>query len=151
MGGQLANRKDDEVAEIAKAGDSSAGNVGAKKDASYTQVISSSSNEGSVRRKTGAASRMERKGNVDTKRLRSPRDGACGRCFRTTHATAECRHQVVCLRCSGVGHVVARCPMEDKRSPRRGRVHVRSKLSGKLDDSQGLIMAHRNHAEGALA
>lgn len=121
--------------------------MGAKKGASYAQVVSSSSNEGSPRRKTGSTSRMEWKGNVGTKRPRSPCDGACGRCFRTTHATAECRHQVVCLRCSCVGHVAARCPMEDRRNPRRRRVHVRSKQLGKLDNTQGLSTADRRHSE----
>lgn len=81
---------------------------------------------------------MDRNVKVGAKRPRSPCEGACGWCFRTSHATSECRHQVVCLRCSGVGHVAARCPVEDRRSLRRRRLHVRSKLARSKADSPGL-------------
>lgn len=56
-GGLPTSRKDEEVMKISTAGD-----VGAKIGVSYAQVVSSSSNEGSPRRKTGATTRMERKG-----------------------------------------------------------------------------------------
>lgn len=46
-----------------------------------------------------------------------------------THKTVDYRHQVVCLRCSCVGHMASCCPVEPKRSPRRRVTHVRSKHS----------------------
>lgn len=124
--------------EAAKDGKGKAvvGEGGSKFGFSYAQVASLSSSEkrsSSVKR--GTSLNMEKNAKMGAKRPRSPRDGACGRCFKTSHVTAECRHQVVCLRCSGVGHVAARCPMENRRSPRRRRVHVRSKLVGNLATS----------------
>lgn len=62
------------------------------------------------------------------KRPRSPNEATCGRCFRSSHKIAECRHQVVCFRCACIGHMVARCPVV--RSPNRKRIHVRSKKMG---------------------
>ncbi|KAH7681768.1 Zinc finger CCHC-type protein [Dioscorea alata] len=59
------------------------------------------------------------------KRQRSPTEATCGRCFRSSHKTAECRHQVVCLKCACVGHMAARCPVIQ--SPNRKRIHVRTK------------------------
>lgn len=59
------------------------------------------------------------------KRPRSPKVGTCGHCFRTTHKTSECWHQVVCLRCAGVGHVVAKCSIDPHRSPLKEKLHVR--------------------------
>lgn len=79
---------------------------------------------------------MERIVKIGAKRPRSPRDGACGRCFRLINATAEYRQQMVCLRCPCVGHVAARRPVEDRRSPRRKRVHVGSKMMGLNDVSK---------------
>ncbi|KAH7657856.1 Zinc finger CCHC-type protein [Dioscorea alata] len=58
-------------------------------------------------------------------RPRSLIEASCGQCFRTTHKTAECRHQVVCLRCSCVGHMAAQCT--SARSPHKRLLHVRSK------------------------
>lgn len=42
---------------------------------------------------------------IGAKRPHSPKDSRCGRCFRSSHKTAECPHQVVCLRCVCVGHM----------------------------------------------
>lgn len=61
------------------------------------------------------------------KRPRSPKSPTCDRCFRTSHSTVECRHQVVCLHCSCVEHMAARCPMEPCRSPHHKWLHIRSK------------------------
>lgn len=66
---------------------------------------------------------------MGAKRPRSPKEASCGRCFRTSHYTAECRHQVVCLSCSGVGHLAVRCKVA-KRSPPHKHFHVRSKKMG---------------------
>lgn len=77
---------------------------------------------------------IKEKPSTGTKRPRSPGEQSCGRCFRMTHKTSKCRHQVVCLRCSGVGHVVARCKLEPHRSPKRKRLHVRTKRSAELED-----------------
>lgn len=109
------------------------GDGGVKKGLSYGQVTSSSSSEmRSSKSLRGATLGGDRHAKAGNKRPRSPRDSACGRCFRTSHSTAECWHQVVCLRCSGVGHVAARCQMELQPSPRRRRVHIRSKQSGSV-------------------
>lgn len=69
------------------------------------------------------------------KRSRSPNDATCGRCFRSSHKTVECRHQIICLRCACVGHMAARCPVV--RSPKRKQLHVRSK---KLSMSESVAM-----------
>lgn len=44
----------------------------------------------------------------------------------------------MCLRCAGVGHVAVttRCKLEARRSPKRKRMHVRSKRSSELDDQK---------------
>lgn len=93
---------------------------------SFTQVVSSSlSREGSSLAKfagkgSGSASSGQNAGVkklAGSKRPRSPSDKTCGRCFRSTHKTSECCHQVVCLRCSGVGHVVVRYSVVLRRSP----------------------------------
>ncbi|KAH7659788.1 RNA helicase protein [Dioscorea alata] len=64
---------------------------------------------------------------VRSKRPRSPKSPTCGRCFRSSHKTEDCRHQIVCLRCACVGHMAAHCPVEPHRSPKHKKVHVRSK------------------------
>lgn len=67
-------------------------------------------------------------GNLSSiKRPRSPKSLTCNRCFRTSHSTVECRHQVVCLSCSCVEHMAARCPVEPCRNPHRKWLHIRSK------------------------
>lgn len=109
-----------------------------KPEASYAQVVSSPSSGDDVAGRP-SLSKLQRSVRmlqppgrsklVGSKRPRSPKEATCGRCFRTSHVTAECRHQVVCLRCSGVGHMAASCKMEMKRSPPRKRLHVRSKWS----------------------
>ncbi|KAH7659259.1 Zinc finger CCHC-type protein [Dioscorea alata] len=107
-----------------------------RQDVSYAQAVSSSSSGVSrslrldiVRSPKEKASNLPRSSVqlASSKRPRSPRDATCGRCFRNTHKTSECRHQVVCLRCDGVGHVAARCAAVLRRSPRKPRVHVRTK------------------------
>lgn len=69
------------------------------------------------------------------KRPRSPNAATCGRCFRSSYKTAECRHQVVCLRCACVGHMAVRCPVF--RSPNNKRIHVRSKKVGMTKEDDG--------------
>lgn len=72
-----------------------------KKGLSFAEVVSSSSEDfGSVK---GARVKTQNKAKslFGAKRPRSPGEMSCGRCFRTTHKTSECRHQVVCLRCGG--------------------------------------------------
>lgn len=110
----------------------------------YAQVVASSSSEdGGGTGKLGRKRRMgpspdQRAGGqqlAGSKRPRSPKDKTCGRCFRSSHKTSECRHQVVCLRCAGVGHVAARCQVALRRSPRRKRLHVRSKLQGSQEET----------------
>lgn len=65
------------------------------------------------------------------KRPRSPNEVSCGRCFRSSHRTAECHHQIVCLRCACVGHMAARCPVS--RSPnRKSFMRGRRKLAQRL-------------------
>lgn len=49
--------------------------------------------------------------------------------------TSECRHQVVCLKCSCVGPVAARCPVEPQQSPHWQRLHVSSKKMNHLEKS----------------
>lgn len=67
-----------------------------------------------------------------------PKEATCGHCFRASYSTAECRHQVVCLRCSRVGHLAARCKVV-KQSPQGKRYHVRSKkMSSNLPEQVGL-------------
>ncbi|KAH7657308.1 Zinc finger CCHC-type protein [Dioscorea alata] len=100
----------------------------------YAEVVDSSSSDGSPKSGDGARERLSKvplgkfklgDRMSGAKRPRSPTEVTCGRCFRTTHKTADCRHQVVCLKCACVGHMAARCPVI--RSPHRKRLHVRSK------------------------
>lgn len=93
---------------------------------SYAQAVSSSSSGDRIQVKTTTSKSLKCGGIklVGTNHPRSPRSSTCGRCFRTSHSTAECRHQVVCLRCSCVGHLTARCPVEIRHSPCRKRLHV---------------------------
>lgn len=114
--------------------------VGSNSGSTYAQVASSSSSlvERGQKEKWGKGLTMDRQGTVGAKRPRSPREGVCGRCFRSTHSTADCRHQVVYQRCSGVGHIKSRCLVGDRRSPRRRKVHVRSKLMGRKASSPEL-------------
>lgn len=46
-----------------------------------------------------------------------------------------------------MGHVVARCLVEDRRKPRRRKVHVRSKIMGGKLTTAGLARAEIKHAE----
>lgn len=55
------------------------------------------------------------------------------RCFRSSHTTSECRHQVVCRRCECVGHVAVNCPLDAQRSPRRKKIRVRPRVSTEAD------------------
>lgn len=101
---------------------------------SYSEAASSSSEDKrSPNRMLGDLQKKVRP-LVGAKRPRSPGEQTCGRCFRATHKTSECKHQVVCLRCNGVGHVAARCRMEVRRSPKRKRLHVRSKHQTVVED-----------------
>lgn len=101
----------------------------------FAQVVSSDSSDNDKRsaqkviigeskkrmsKESGSGSRL-----AGTKCQRSPNEASCGHCFRSTHRTADCRHQIVCLRCACVGHMAARCPVV--RSPNRKRPHVWSK------------------------
>lgn len=139
------------VAVKDRRGKAAEGDLGTKPGLSYAQVASSSSSvECGLTEKRGNNHRMDRQVTVGSKRPRSPRDGACGRCFRTSHTTVECRHQVECLRCSGVGLVAARCPVEDRRSPRRRKVHVRSKLIVRKVASPGSASVKVRHSEVEL-
>lgn len=103
---------------------------------SYAQAVSSHSSEGHCSRDSvdskgfkGAADGKHRgvARLAGSKRSRSPKDAGCGRCFRSSHSTSECRHQVVCRRYDGVGHVAARCKVVLRWGPYRSRIHVRSK------------------------
>lgn len=104
---------------------------------SFAQVVNSTSS-GDSRSSTGAgklgdSKRMSKALQsgvklTGAKRPRSPKVSSCGRCFRSTHTTADCRHQIVCMKCACVGHMAARCPIG--RSPNRKRLHVRSKKLG---------------------
>lgn len=112
---------------------------------SYAQAVSSSSSGDRIQVKT-MTSKSSKGGGiklVGAKHPRSPRSPTCGRCFRTSHLTAECRHQVVCLRCSGVGHLAARCLVETHHNPRRKRIHIRSKrmaLPERQEDSKEMVV-----------
>lgn len=85
------------------------GEIGKDSKRSYAQAASSSSS-GGIPRSQGKRiqdSMQVKIGKLQSgacisgaKRLRSPVDATCGRCFRSTHKTSECRHQVVCLRCA---------------------------------------------------
>lgn len=134
--GGADNSRDKEAAGSRSIGAGESGEGGTKRGLTYAQVASSSSEDNLSKLKKKVHLRSNSKMKTGVKRPRSPRDGACGRCFRTSHATAECRHQVVCMRCSCVGHVAARCPVEARRSPRRRRLHVRSKLVGSVAGPQ---------------
>lgn len=69
------------------------GDRGLKKGLSYAQVTSSSSLEmRSSKLLRGSTLRGEWLAKVGDKRPRSLWNGACGRCFRTSHSTAECQH-----------------------------------------------------------
>ncbi|XP_039138075.1 uncharacterized protein LOC120275526 [Dioscorea cayenensis subsp. rotundata] len=130
-GGVPASLEGSETSAKERKGKTAEGISGTRPGYTYAQAAcSSSSGELTTAGQRRNEPRMDKKVVVGAKRPRSPREGACGRCFRSSHSTADCRHQVVCLRCSGVGHVAARCPVDDRRSPRRRKVHVRSKLSG---------------------
>lgn len=83
---------------------------------SYARVTSSSSSgkrpsSKRVDRREGVAHSHNQPPLAGAKRPRSPAEKSCRRCFRTTNKTAECRHQIVCLRCACVGHMAARCPV----------------------------------------
>ncbi|KAH7690551.1 Zinc finger CCHC-type protein [Dioscorea alata] len=90
---------------------------------SYSQAVSSSS------------SGERRPPKVGLKRPRSPIEQTCGRCFRTSHKMEECRHQIVCLRCSCVGHMAARCTVDLRRSPHRRKLHVHTKRKSNVESS----------------
>lgn len=98
-----------------------------KKVMSFVEAVSSSSED--LEKLKGARYKepLKVKPFSGAKRPRSPGEQTCGRCFRTTHRTSECHHQVVCLRCAGLGHVAAKCKWEPRQSPKRKRIHVRSK------------------------
>lgn len=92
----------------------------------YAQALSSASSGERCNTKSkdrairkGATSGLEQSSAKlsETKWPRSPKEATCGRCFKTTHKTSERRHQMVCLQCSGVGHVVAKCSVEARHSP----------------------------------
>lgn len=111
---------------------------------SYSEAVSSSSGELFSRIAAQEEVKQKPKMLSGAKRPRSPTESSCGRCFRTMHKTADCRHQVVCLRCSWVGHVAAHCKAEMRRSPKKNRVHIRSKR--KLDSGDQSRMGPRvNH------
>lgn len=103
----------------------------------FAQVVSSDSSGDDkcslTRNVKGESKKRMAKENLGGPRLagvkhqRSPNEVSCGRYFRPSHRTTECRHQIVCLRCACVGHMAARCPVI--RSPNRKRLHVRSKKS----------------------
>ena len=44
----------------------------------------------------------------------SDNSDSCKRCLRTRHRAEGCQHQLTCRRCSGAGHIAAKCPL---RSP----------------------------------
>lgn len=87
-----------------------------RQDMSYVQAVGSSSS--GERRSTklldskspnGASTGWQNASSMllGSKRPHSPKEMACWWCFRPTHKTMECRHQVVCLRCACVSHVAA--------------------------------------------
>ncbi|KAH7691103.1 Zinc finger CCHC-type protein [Dioscorea alata] len=119
-----------------------------EKKMTYVQAVSSSSSDEDKGNWTTTTKPYHRKQPdrqkiTGAKRPRSPVQGTCGRCFRSSHKTAECRHQVVCMRCAGVGHVAARCPIEC--SPRCKRLHVRSKIQ----QGQGQMKEQLAAAQGS--
>lgn len=64
------------------------------------------------------------------KRRRSPDSGDfCKKCLRSGHKLEDCRYQLTCKRCSGVGHFAIRCPLRTP-LPRHDtkKSRVRSKL-----------------------
>lgn len=72
----------------------------------FPQVVSSSSLGEAPSTRSAArrvSPRMSSKIRLDDARLtgakrpRSPGEATCGHCFRTSHKTADCRHQIVCL------------------------------------------------------
>lgn len=104
---------------------------------SYAQAVSSSSLDGQPPKKKGSRMTMSSTSSdqprggtkiAEAKRPRSSKSLTCGRCFRTSHSTAECKHQVVCLRCSGVEHLAACYPGGLRHSLQRKQLYVRSKL-----------------------
>lgn len=52
---------------------------------------------------------------VSKRRRLSESKLVCKKCLRSSHTSADCRHQLTCRRCAGAGHVAAHCP---RRSPR---------------------------------
>lgn len=135
----------------AKGDSSSGGPVCKQEKMSYAQVASySSSGESSQSKRaskgSGSCLPAKQPQLSGAKRPRSPKAASCGCCFRTTHGTVECRHQIVCLRCACVGHMAARCPVENRRSPHRKKVHVRTKCVG----SQVGSLAKLHSDEGGL-
>lgn len=118
-----------------------------RKGMTYSEVLSSSSkgNRNPKRVKQKMESNL-----TGTKRPRYPGSQPCGRCFRMTHKTSECWHQVVCLYCACVGHVVARCRVVPRHSLKRKRMHVRSKKSSEPTD-QRREMVSKTPAHASLA
>lgn len=95
----------------------------------YSEALSSSSED--TRNPKGVQDGKQKTARLlmGAKRPRSPIEHSCGRCFRSTHKTEECRHQVIYLRYVGVGHVTANCRVETRCSQKRKMVHVWSKHS----------------------
>lgn len=114
-----------------QASSGSAAYCASKKGLTYSEALSSSSEERGCRQEMQGDVQRVLHVHPGAKRPRLPSDNTCGRCFRMTHKTADCRHQVVCLRCSGVSHVAANCRVDLHWSPWRKRVHVRSKNASK--------------------
>lgn len=80
--GQPASKEDNEAAKKIRRGKASDGDEATKFGLSYTQVVSlSSSEERSSALKRGTSHNMDQNVKVDAKRPKSPRNGACGRCF----------------------------------------------------------------------
>ncbi|KAH7689328.1 Zinc finger CCHC-type protein [Dioscorea alata] len=79
---------------------------------------------------------------VGSKRQRSPMSNSdrCSRCFRTSHSTADCRHQVVCRRCECAGHVAVNCPLETRGSPHRKKNRLRPRMSPEKGGSVSLSL-----------
>lgn len=119
-----------------------------RQDMSYVQAVSSTSSSechsrgsGDNKGSKGPSANGKRMGAslVGVKWPRSPKEVGYGRCFRSTHSMSDCHHQVVCQRCNGVGHVVARCPMVSQRSLNQWRVHVCSKRMQPFDVPKGPV------------